>query len=147
MEKDELVADLNTLIAICRDGERGYRTVAKVIEPTQYHTLFTEYSEQRHRFATELQAAVNQLGGIPGKSGDLAGSIHRGWINLKAAVGGRDPGAILAECEAGEKAAVHVYQEIMQKDLPVQIHTIVAEQYQAIKAARARIQALAKQMP
>lgn len=145
METDELISDLNTLIAICRDGEHGYRTVAKIVEPPRYHSLFTEYADQRHRFATDLQAAVNRLGGIPGKSGDLAGTLHRKWINLKASVVGREPGTVLDECEAGEKAAVYVYQEVIQKDLPVEVHALVEGQYQAIKAAHTRIQALAEQ--
>lgn len=146
METDELISDLNTLIALCKDGERGYLTVAKVIESTRYHSLFKEYARQRHRFATELQAIVNRLGGIPGKSGDLAGSMHRGWISLKAALMGGEPAAILAECDAGEKAALHVYQETLHKQLPAEIHMLVEKQYQAIKAARARLQVLAEQL-
>ena len=124
METGEIISDLNTLIAICKDGEQGYRTVAKVSDAARYQSLFEEYAAQRHRFATDLQAEVDRLGGIPGQNGDLAGTIHRGWIHLKAAVAGREPAIILAECKAGEKAAVHVYEEIAQKELPPTIREV-----------------------
>ena len=89
---------------------------------------------------------MNRLGGIPDKEGDLAGTVHRGWINLKAALVGRDAGTILSECDAGERAAVHVYREIIEKELPPEIHTLVEQQFQAVKAARDRIQALESQL-
>lgn len=146
METGEVISELNTLIAICKDGEQGYRTVATLLEPHRYHSLFEEYAEQRHRFATDLQEEVNRLGGIPGKEGDLAGTLHRRWIILKALITAREPGDILAECKAGEKAAVQVYEEVFQKDLPPEIQALVEHQYQAIKAARDRIQALETQI-
>lgn len=146
MEKGEIISNLNTLIAICRDGERGYRTAAAVIEGMQYQPLFEQYAAQRHRFATDLQAAVNRLGGIPEKEGDLAGTVHRGWISLKAVLTSRESRTILAECKAGEKAAVHVYKEIVAKELPPEIEALVERQYQAVKAAHDRIQAMETQL-
>lgn len=143
MKTEEIIDALNELIAICKDGEQGYQTVAKVMEAGEYQPLFEQYAAQRHRFAADLQAEINRLGGIPGKEGDLAGTVHRGWINVKAMVSGRDTGAIVAECIAGEKAAVDVYEEITQKELPPEIYTLVDHQYQAIKAARDRLKALA----
>lgn len=145
METEEIVDALNELIAICKDGEQGYQTAAKVMEADEHQPLFEQYSAQRHRFATDLQAEVNRLGGIPGKEGDLAGTVHRAWINLKAVASGRDTAAILTECVAGEKAAVDVYAEITQKELTPEIYALVDQQYQAIKAARDRIQALLTQ--
>lgn len=142
METREIVEVLNELIAICKDGENGYRSVARAMEENEYQPLFETYSEQRHDFAAALQAEVNRLGGIPEKEGDLAGTLHRGWINVKAVISGRDTKAILDECIAGEKAAVDVYTEAAQKALPPHIYALVDEQHQAIKAARDRIRGL-----
>lgn len=145
MKTEEIIDDLNELIAICKDGEQGYLTAAKAMEAGEYQPLFEQYSTQRQRFATDLQAEINRLGGIPGKEGDLAGTVHRAWINLKAVASGRDTRTILAECIAGEKAAVDVYAEVTQKELPPEIYALVDQQYQSIKAALDRLQALVAQ--
>ena len=145
METSKLISDLNTLITICKDGEQGYRTASAAVESNRTQPLFEKYAEQRNRFATELQATVSRLGGVPGTGGDLAGTIHRTWINLKAMASGRDPGALFAECRVGEEAALHVYKKVKQKELPPEIQVLVDRQYQAIKAARDRIQALETQ--
>lgn len=59
--------------------------------------MFLEYAQQRSELAAELQHEVSKLGGVPEKSGSVGGSLHRGWMNLKAAITGKDEGAIVAE--------------------------------------------------
>jgi uncharacterized protein (TIGR02284 family) len=61
---------------------------------------------------------------------------------LKSVVTSGDPPAILAECEAGENAALTAYDEARHKGLPGDVHAVVDGQYQAIKAARDRLRAL-----
>jgi uncharacterized protein (TIGR02284 family) len=51
-------------------------------------------------FAGELQNEVAQIGGVPETGGSTAGSLHRGWIGLKALVTGSDGHAILEEQNA-----------------------------------------------
>lgn len=145
MESAKLISDLNTLIAICKDGELGYRTAASAIESNQTQPLLVQYAAQRARFAADLQAEVSRLGGVPASSGDLSGSLHRTWINLKAIASGRAPGSVFAECRAGEEAALHVYENVRKKDLPPELQSLVERHYQAIKAAHDRIQALESQ--
>ncbi len=51
---------------------------------------------------TKLQSAVAQLGGKPEDDTSVMGSIHRVFVDLKAAVTGRDDKAIVNEVERGE---------------------------------------------
>ncbi len=134
------VATLNGLIEICRDGEEGYRAAADGLMNESLRQLFTEYSEQRARLASELQEQVRHLGGAPEDSGTAAGALHRGWINIKSAVTGEDEAAVLAECERGEDAALKTYEEAMEQEgLPPETRSLIEKQYTQVKVAHDRI--------
>lgn len=68
--------------------------------------------------------------------------MHRGWINLKAAVSGGDEDAILDEGERGEDSAVEEFHKGAENDLPPALQDIVLRQYAEIKAAHERIRDL-----
>ena len=89
-------------------GEKGFKEAAGAVKDPQLKSLFQEYSQQRHRFATELQSQAQGLGeSEPEKTSSTAGAMHRAWINLKSAVTSGDDKAILSECERGEDSAAH----------------------------------------
>ena len=92
----------------------------------------------------ELKAEVRRLGGDPDKSGTVGGAIHRGWINLKAAVTGKDEEAVIAECERGEEHAAHVYEDALQKDLPLDTRAIIERQYRGVVENLDRVRALSR---
>jgi uncharacterized protein (TIGR02284 family) len=92
---------------------------------------FFDYSRQRAEMARELQAEVRRLGGDPEKSGSVSGSLHRGWVDIKSVITGKDDHAILAEAERGEDVAKTVYENALKEQLPSMVLTIV--QQQAIK--------------
>src|SRR3954447_12887265 len=106
-----VIAALNDLIETCKDGEEGYRTAEKCVHNEDVKKLFGSYSQQRARYAAELQSEVQRLGGTPEKTGSIAGALLRGWTNIKSAVTGGDEGAIIAECERGEDAAKASYEK------------------------------------
>lgn len=133
---------LNDLIETCKDGERGFRDAADGVKSTSLKTIFNEYARQRTQFASELQNLVSRLGGDPQTSGSASAALHRGWMDLKSAITGKDDHAILAECERGEDAAVKNYQKVLAEDLPSDIRSIVESQYRQILEAHNRIRAL-----
>jgi len=140
----QIIKTLNSLIETCRDGEEGFRVAAEHVEDDHLKTLFENYCQQRAQLASELEHEVRRLGKHPENQGSTAGALHRGWINLKSAVTGRDDSAILAECEHGEDVAVEAYQEALSIALPAALKQIVSRQYSAIKAAHDRIRELEK---
>ena len=146
MEKiyQEVISTLNNLIETCKDGENGFRTAAEHVKDRHLRTLFNTYAQQRAQFAAELQSEVRGLGGDPEMAGSVGGAMHRGWINLKAAVTGGEEGAILAECERGEDAALKNYHEAQNVDLPEPVQDIVERQYRQVKEAHDRIRAMEK---
>ncbi len=142
MDNDNAISTLNNLIETCKDGENGFRTAADGVKNAELKTLFSKYSQQRAQFATELQGEVRGLGGDPEKTGSVAATLHRGWIDIKSAVTGQDEAAIIAECERGEDSAKSNYEEALKEDLPAKVKSTIEKQYGMIKEAHDRVRDL-----
>ena len=143
MNEKEIASIINNLIETLKDGEKGFKEAADGVKDPDLKSLFTGYSAQRHRFASELQTEVRTLGGTePEKTGSAAGAMHRGWIDLKSAISGKDESAILAECERGEDSAVEEFKKAADKPLSSPLRDLVVRQYTEIKRAHDRIKQL-----
>lgn len=141
-DQKETTSVLDDLIQTLRDGEEGFKQAAEAVRDAQLKSLFTEYTQQRSRFATDLQSQVRNLGEKQETNSSTAGALHRGWINLKSVVTGGDDHAILAECERGEDSAVEEYKKALDDDLSQPLYELVSRQYTDIKAAHDRIRNL-----
>jgi uncharacterized protein (TIGR02284 family) len=143
METTGIRSTIRDLIQTCKDGQEGFATAAENIEDQQIRSLFVTYSQQRAEFIKELEAAARSVAGDdPADRGSIAGAIHRGWINLKSAISGKDKHSILAECERGEDSAVETYRKALEVANPGDILQIVQRQYAEIKAAHDKVKAL-----
>jgi uncharacterized protein (TIGR02284 family) len=142
MAEKEVISTLNTLIETCRDGEQGFREAAQNLKDPAVKTLFNEMSHERGRFAEELKSEVQRLGGNPEEGGSMAGAVHRGWMDVKGAITGRDDKQIIAEAERGEDIAVSTYQNALKEPLPTAIESVVNRQYRQVKDAHDRVRDL-----
>ena len=133
---------LNNLIETCKDGEKGFKSAAEGLQSSSIKAKFLEYSRERGRMATELQAEVRRLGGDPDKSGSVSGSLHRGWLDLKAVLTGHDDHAIVAEAERGEDVAKSVYENALQENLPPSAQTLVRQQAVQVRRAHDDVRAI-----
>lgn len=137
--QDKVISAINGLIEICKDGEKGYIEAADAIRNGYYRVLFREYARQRGIFASQLQAAVRTLGGQPGRKGSVSGALHRGWLNLRSAIEGKNDDAIVLECERGEALALKSYKSALETDLPQEIESIIKQQCANIQETRQRV--------
>lgn len=135
MQNDNAISVLNSLIETCKDGERGFKTAAEGLTSPDIKARFLDYSRERGQMSSELQAEVRRLGGDPEKSGSMSGSLHRGWLDIKSVITGKDDHAIVAEAERGEDVAKAAYESALSDTLPVSAQTIV--QQHAAKVRRA----------
>jgi uncharacterized protein (TIGR02284 family) len=142
VSNDDVISTLNNLIETCKDGQDGFKTAAEGVERSDLKTLFYEFSQQRSEFVGVLQGLVRNLGGDPENSGSVSAALHRGWIDIKSLVTGKDEAAILNECERGEDVAKDAYKSAMELNLPAQVRDVVSQQAQAVLAAHNRIKAL-----
>lgn len=138
----EYASVLNNLIETCKDGEEGFRQASDGVQSADLRAVFNQYSRQRAEFAAELQAEVAKLGAEPEKSGSVGGSLHRGWMNIKTAVTGKDDQAILNEAERGEDAAVSAYKDALTKQLSTQLQSEVNRQYRQIQESHNHVRSL-----
>lgn len=139
---DDVISTLNGLIETCKDGQNGFKTAAEGIERSELKTVFYEFSQQRSEFAGVLQELVRSLGGDPESTGTLSAAVHRGWMDIKSLVTGKDEEAILNECERGEDYAKDAYADALKSNLPANVADVLGQQSQAILAAHNRIKAL-----
>jgi len=133
VNREELIECLNDLIETCRDGEEGFKTASDHVGDAGLKKYFSQCSDQRAQFVSELQSEVRQLGGTPTETGSVSAAFHRGWINIKSIVTGGNDDAIIAECERGEDAAVANYQDVLKQNLPPNVLPVVKHQFREIK--------------
>jgi len=138
----EAVSTLNDLVATCKDGEDGYMQASEGVRDTQLQSLFVTYAQQRSQFASELQHHIRDLGGTAENAESMVGSMHRGWINVRAAVTGRDENVIISECERGDHAAVESYEKALSTLNSPASRELVSRQMDAIRSAYDRIRTL-----
>lgn len=142
-QKKEIISTVNSLIETLKDGQEGFRQASEAVQDSELKSLFNEYSLQRSKFAGELQDQIRQLGeSDPETSSSVAGSVHRAWINLKAAVSTQNDHAILAECERGEDSAVAEYEKATTAELPSPLRETVSRQADQVKVAHDRVRNL-----
>jgi uncharacterized protein (TIGR02284 family) len=144
MDRDKVISTLNGLIETLKDGEQGFKTAAEGLQDPEVKTLFQQYSRQRSDMARQLQSEVRRLGGDPEKSGSVAGAAHRGWINIKSVVTGKDDGSIIAEAERGEDSAKKMYEEALLEPLDPVTLALVREQSMKVHDAHDRVRVLEK---
>jgi uncharacterized protein (TIGR02284 family) len=138
-------AILNELLETLKDGEQGYATALTDVEDHDLKDVFKKYALQRDGYLTELENQMHQLNlkTEDKESGSVTATIHRAFINLKAAVTSKDRHSILAECERGEDYAVKAYETALKaEDLPGQLKTILETQYAGVKQGHDEIKAL-----
>jgi uncharacterized protein (TIGR02284 family) len=132
---------LNDLIETLKDGQKGFETAAGDVKDARVKSVFQEFAQQRSRFAGELQAEVSRMGGEVEKSGSATAAMHRGWIDLKSALGGGEK-SILNEAERGEDVAVKTYEKALNGDLSPDVAGVVRRQYGEVKRAHDRVREL-----
>ena len=139
MQNDKAISVLNNLIETCKDGELGFKTAAEGLKAPDIKAKFLEYSRQRNEMVRELQAEVRRLGGDPEKSGSVSGSLHRGWLDIKSAITGKDDHAIVAEAERGEDVAKSTFESALKETLPASALTLVQQQAAKVRQAHDRV--------
>ncbi len=131
---------LNNLIQINNDRIQGYLTAAKETNEQDLKEVFSEMMQTSQECRRELSQEVTRLGGTPVEGTTVSGKFYRAWMDVKAALAGKDRKAILSSCEFGEDVAVKTYEAEMESEsLTDDVKSIVNEQYSKIKAGHDKI--------
>lgn len=132
---EEIITQLNNLIEINNDRIQGYETAVDETDDVDLKSLFTEFASHSNDYKRELVAQVTSLGGEPTESTKTTGKIFRAWMDIKAALTGKDRKKIISSCETGENAALETYIDVLNSDAPFSesLRSIITKQRVAVQ--------------
>ena len=142
-DRDE-IATLNTLTTTLIDSVTGFEDAAANIEgSSRLQQLFRERASERRQVVEELRGEVRRLGGNPEDDGSFLGKTHQRFLDLKAAVTGRDEQAIVNEVERGEDYLKEKFETALESgNLSSETRQIVERAYQSVRSGHDQVSQL-----
>lgn len=137
MQNEKTIEVLNKLITINNDRIEGYETATKETEESDLKTLFARLISTSEKCNQELKAEVINLGGTPAEGTRVSGKFFRVWMDVKAALTGKDRKFIINSCEYGEDVAKETYEKVLDEDaehLNAELRDMVEEQHALLVA-------------
>jgi len=122
MDKSKVISQLNHLLSRNYDAESGFVEAANHINSVTLNRWFQENSNQRYRFAKEIEAEIRNLGGEPDKGTSFMGEMHQFWMDLKSHFTGNDEASMLEEAIRGEEKALEDYRATLN-NTTLPLHT------------------------
>ncbi len=146
MKNEDIVESLNDLVKINNDRIQGYEKAVEDTDDTQLDSLFRQMIVQSQNFRSQLADHIVRIDGTAvtdATSTDVGSKIHRAWIDIKAAVTGKDKGTVLSSVEFGENAAIEAYEDAIESDkLPAYIKEQLQAQLTELRSALAQMKSL-----
>ena len=145
MKNEKTIDVLNSLITINNDRIEGYKTASEETEELELKSLFAGFILTSEKCKRELIEEVNKLGGEVAEGTMVSGKFFRVWMDVKAALTGKDRKAILNSCKFGEEQAKQTYKTVLVDDLEYlnpEYQDMINEQKKLLKADRKQIKAL-----
>jgi uncharacterized protein (TIGR02284 family) len=130
--------NLKELIIINNDRYEGYKTAAEETEDMELKALFESFSEQSNQFSEELRNIMPDDIYAPDEGETKnTGKLYRVFMDIKAALEGKDRQGILASCEFGEDEAKQTYDDILQHPEELDHETLVVVRKQQLELQKA----------
>ena len=141
--RQDEISTLNTLIATLIDSITGYEDAAANSEGSRFQQMFRERAGERQRVVEDLRSEVRRLGGNPEDDGSFMGKTHQRFLDLKAAITGRDDKAIINEVERGEDYLKEKFETALKDgDLSGETRSAVERAYQSVREGHDQISKL-----
>jgi len=142
-QQDEITT-LNTLTSTLIDSVTGFEDAAANLEGNErLREIFRERASERSQVVEELRAEVRRLGGNPEDDGSFLGKTHQRFLDVKAAIAGRDEKAIVNEVERGEDYLKEKFETALSSGtLSGECRTVVESAYQSVRSGHDQISQL-----
>jgi uncharacterized protein (TIGR02284 family) len=142
-DRNDEIATLNTLIATTIDSITGYEDAAQNVDSERLREIFRQRASERQRSVEDLRSEVRRLGGDPEDDGSIMGKTHQRFLDLKAAIAGRDEKAIVNEVERGEDYLKEKFETALSSgELNGETRAIVERAYQSVRSGHDQISEL-----
>jgi len=140
MNNNDLVDVLNGLVRILNDRTHGFETAVEDNKDPQLDDQFRRMIMQSRQFRSELAehiVRIDPTGVEDSGTTDISSKLHRAWIDIKAAVTGKDRDTVLSSVQFGENAAIEAYEEALNdENLPAFVKEVVQRQLTELRASR-----------
>ena len=142
-DRQDEISTLNTLIGTMIDSVNGYEDAASNSEAGRFQQMFRERAGERQRVVEDLRSEVRRLGGNPEDDGSFMGKTHQRFLDLKAAVTGRDEKSIIDEVERGEDYLKEKFETALNDGtLSGESRAAVERAYQSVRSGHDQMSAL-----
>ena len=134
---EEVAKKLNNLLEKNYDAEKGYKDAAEQIENPKMKDFLQKQAQKRYDFGHEIKTEIKNYGEQPDKGGSAKGTVHRAWMDLKAAVASSSEEQVMEEVQRGEQSAINEYNEVISEtSLPPSVQQILTKQRDQIVEAQ-----------
>lgn len=135
MDKDTQISALQTLTTTVIDSVNGYEEAAKNIDNPRFQEIFRERANERQDVVENLRTEIRRLGGDPPEEGSFMGKTHQSWLDLKAAITGRDDKRVVNSVEAGEDYLKEKFEAALNSDeLDGEARQAIEKAYQSVRS-------------
>ena len=144
MANETISRALTDILNLNRTSVKGYQEAAEEVKNPELKSKLSQFSQQRAGFVSDLEGFAKQYGindhdtnTVESVANDAAAAVHRGWINIKAAITGQDDSSVLAAAETGEATALKAYETALSSnDIPAGAKSVFQQQHDAILQAK-----------
>lgn len=113
---EKIIAQLNNLVEINNDRIQGYERAISETDDEDLTYLFTNMAAHSKAYKSDLSREISSLGGEPTEGTKNSGKLFRVWMDIKAALTGKNRKEILSSCEFGEDAALDAYKTVLANE-------------------------------
>jgi len=142
---EKIISQLNDLVEINNDRIQGYERAISETDDEDLTYLFTNMAAHSRAYKRDLSAEIISLGGEPTEGTKNSGKLFRAWMDIKAALTGKNRKEILSSCEFGEDAALDTYKSVLANEdnvLTDALLKLISQQKQEIQLDHDRVKAL-----
>ncbi len=146
IKNEDIVDSLNDLVKINNDRIQGYEKAIADNKDAELDDLFRHFVIQSENFRSQLADHIVRIDGTAVSdvtSTDVSSKVHRAWIDIKAALTGKDRDSVLSSVEFGDSAAVEAYEDAIKNDkVPAYIKEVLQHQLGELQDTLNRIKTL-----
>ena len=142
-DKTDDLTTLKTLTSTLNDSINGYRDAAEKVDSQEFRELFNQFAQQREQASESIKNEIRRLGGEPDQDGSTLGGLHQAWLDLKAAITGRDDKAIINEVERGEDYLKEKFEAALGSDgITGESRAVVEQAWTSVREGHDRVSAI-----
>ena len=145
LKAEKMIEFLNNLVEINNDRIQGYERAISENVDEELDYLFISMASHSKTNKIDLSREISLLGGVATDGTKTSGKLFRLWMDIKAALTGKNKKEILASCEFGEHSAIETYDSVLaneENELSQQLRTLIESQKQEIIKDHDRIKSL-----